>query len=149
MVYASWGLLTTLVLVRAKNYSLLFLTLYIIEQIHIQSRYEQTLKKEEKKMVHCFKRPCVSSELLKETFHNSTDTAFIQLSKLSRKEKPLLVPSGKSDLLGETPQEALSNLKSSAMNWSQLWARMMEKAILKKEVQMYNLWQLFDYFLAE
>lgn len=35
-------------LVRAKNYSLLFLTLYIIEQIHIQSRYEQTLKKEEK-----------------------------------------------------------------------------------------------------
>lgn len=66
-------------------------------------------------MVHCFKRPCVSSELLKETFHNSTDTAFIQLSKLSWKEKPLLVPQGKV-IYWETPQEALSNLKSSAMN---------------------------------
>lgn len=39
----------------------------------------------------------------KKYFHNLIDTAFIWLSKLSQKEKPLIVPIRKSDPLGKVP----------------------------------------------
>jgi len=73
-------------------------------------------------MVDCFKRPGVSLELLKETFHNSTDTAFIQLSKLSWKEKPLIVPTGKSDLLGNAPGKHFQIWRAVPWTEVQLWA---------------------------
>ena len=74
----------------------------------------------------------VYEALGKKHFHSLIDTAFIWLSKLSWKEKPLTVPTRKSDLLGKTPggtfrfEEHCHGLKSSYE------PRMMRKDILEK-----------------